>query len=170
MHIPLILMAIFGPIGAFWRRWFGGYLGGRRWTRMITAPILCIPAFFFLPWVEALFVTALITVSWTPGHEWTDPFKMCARYGYIPAIIAVILAYFHQSVGYLAFAAVGPMIAAVYATAQNRLFQSRIETFGRLLNKITEPDIYDGPIAFAELGAGLIVYTMLPISLWLGTS
>lgn len=61
-------------LGGVWRRWFGGWLGGRRSIQLLVALVLgaligvALQPLSWLTAGNALLISALIAALWTPGH------------------------------------------------------------------------------------------------------
>lgn len=148
--MEVAIIASFALAGAIWRRWLGGWGGGRRSVRFIVVPLLCLPLWVGLwpsphLWV-AVVVTGILTASWADGHEWTDPKAMLYRYSLAPTLAAAILVAAY-GLPALAFAMTGPAIALAYWSVQ-RWWPDRWRAGGWI----------DGPIAVAELAAGTVIY------------
>lgn len=148
--MPLFLIAVFAALGAVWRRAFGGYVAAPRWKKLIAAAVLTLPVFATsAPAWLCCCVTAVITVSWVPGHSWTKPAYMAVRYGTAPLLVAVAMA-LAVSPWWLLYALCGPAIVGAYWTCQRWNLGAGLSS-----------SFIDGPIAAAELISGAAIYGAL---------
>jgi hypothetical protein len=77
-------------LGALWRRWLGGWLGGRRWWRFAAMPLLCWPLLFTGNPVVMLVGVGICGAFFAFGHVVDDPKLVWFRYG--PFAVAYWLA------------------------------------------------------------------------------
>lgn len=79
-------------VGALWRRWLGGWLGGARWWRFAALPALVWPFWLALPALPALLASGACGLFFAMGHE-VDGWGAVKRYG--PFGLGYVLAYYH---------------------------------------------------------------------------
>ena len=74
------LSIVFFIVGALWRRWMGGWLGGERWVRFAVLPLLVWP--FWLVWsaLPALLASAVCGLFFAMAHEF-EGWGAVKRYG-----------------------------------------------------------------------------------------
>ena len=80
MTMIVLLCLAFFVAGALWRRWLGGWMGGRRWWRFAALPVLLWPLFLALPWWVALTASAGIACFFADDHK-VDGWGAVRRYG-----------------------------------------------------------------------------------------
>lgn len=131
-----------------WRRIFGGWLGLRR--SLLHLALFCVVV--AAVWISfrridlAVAIGMVVMATWADGHEWTMPKFMFYRYALGPAVIGGLLAWATGRPEALCFFIAGAAVAAVYWAAQ-RWWPATWCVGGFI----------DGPIAVAELGAGLSI-------------
>lgn len=120
-------LPISAVLGALLRRIFGGWLGISRpvcvaaivvvtaapaWWAWVSFEPWPVPVVGSLPmWARALTVTALAAMFWTDGHRFDRPWMLLVRYGWPPAVLALVS-------GVWSVAIVGPAVAASAAACR----------------------------------------------------
>lgn len=142
-------------LGALWRRYFGGWLGGSRWHRLVLMPILTIPVALVAGWWVYLVCTGLYICHWISGHQWESPRALLLRYTPLPVLVGLTLLLSTGSIGPLfVLGLVGPLVTLGYWFCINKMDHQRWQ-----LNAFI-----DGPVAVAELWAGAVSFELLFLS------
>jgi hypothetical protein len=136
--------------GGLFRRWLGGWPPwAPRGVKLAVAFLLGWPLVVVLGW-WGLIPAAALAASWVPGHDWTSPKALAIRYVPVPATVAIIGLWYPWM---FLYALVGPMIVLGYTLGHRSSWNG---TGGNFL---------DGPIALAELNAGVWIYGGLALVL-----